>query len=81
VPSKPSNSHSTVGDFTPTASMADFGEKLGMDLQIGRPSCYGLCRELFFSGAVALSIAVDDGVKSCYMWNTLDMYGIGPYAD
>jgi hypothetical protein len=53
-----------------TASMAGSGEKLGTNPQIDQPSCYGLCREPFFSGAVALFIYVDDGAKSCYMWTT-----------
>jgi hypothetical protein len=66
-PSRPSNLLSIEGDFTPTASMAGSGEKLGMDPWIGQSSCCGLCRELFFSGAVSLSIAVDDGVKCCYI--------------
>jgi hypothetical protein len=48
--------------------MAGSGEKLGMDQRIGQSSGCGLCRELFFSGAVALSIAVDDREKGCYMW-------------
>jgi hypothetical protein len=38
-------------------------EKLGMDPWIGLPACYGLCREPFFSGAVALLNSVDDYVK------------------
>jgi hypothetical protein len=54
----------------PTISLAGSGEKLGMNPQIGQPSYCGLCREPFFSGAVALSIAVDDGAKGCYMWTT-----------
>jgi hypothetical protein len=29
-----------------------------------------LCQEPFFSRAVALSIAVDDFMKGCYMWTT-----------
>jgi hypothetical protein len=46
--------------------MASSGEKLGMDLRIGQPLCCGLCRESFFSGAMALCIAVDDFAKGCY---------------
>jgi hypothetical protein len=38
-----------------------------MNPRIGQPTCYGLCLEPFFSGAVALSIAVDDFVKGCYV--------------
>jgi hypothetical protein len=54
-------------DFSPTASLAVMGEKLGMDPQIGQPTCYGLCRELFFSGAVDLFKSIDDFMKDCYM--------------
>jgi hypothetical protein len=50
--------------------MAGSGEKLGMDPQIGQPLCCGLCQEPLFSGAVALSIAVDDFVKGCYTRTT-----------
>jgi hypothetical protein len=39
------------------------GEKLGTDTQIGRPSCCGLGREPFFSGAVTLFNYVDDYAK------------------
>jgi hypothetical protein len=46
-PSKPNSMSSTEGDFTPTASMASSGEKLGMDPQISQPLCCGLCREPF----------------------------------
>jgi hypothetical protein len=67
-PSKLSSPPSTEGGFTPTASMMDSGKKLGMDPQIGQPSGCGLCRESFFSGAVALSVVVDDCAKGCYMW-------------
>jgi hypothetical protein len=48
--------------------MAGSGGKLGMDPRIDQPACYGLCRERFFSRAVALSIAVDDLVKGCHVW-------------
>jgi hypothetical protein len=46
--------------------MAILREKLGMDPRIGQPACCGLCQELFFSGAVALSIIVDDFMKGFY---------------
>jgi hypothetical protein len=36
----------------PPASLAGSGEKLGMNPWIGQPTCCGLCREPFFSGAV-----------------------------
>jgi hypothetical protein len=68
--SKPSSLTSIEGDFTPTASMAGSEEKLGMDPRIGQPSHRGLCQEPFFSRAVALSIAVDEFTKGCYMWTT-----------
>jgi hypothetical protein len=38
-------------------------EKLGMDPWIGQPSCCGLGRKPFFSGAVGLLNSVDDYVK------------------
>jgi hypothetical protein len=66
-PSKPSSLPSTEGGFTLIASMVALGEKLGTDQRIDQPACYGLCREPFFSGAVALSIVVDDFVKGCHM--------------
>jgi hypothetical protein len=43
-------------------------EKLGMDLWIGQPMRWGLCRELFFSGAVTLYIIVEDLVKGYHVW-------------
>jgi hypothetical protein len=66
-PSKPSSLLSIDSCFTSTASMVASGTELGTDLWIGQPSCYGLCREPFFSGVVALSIIVDDFMKGCYM--------------
>jgi hypothetical protein len=48
-----------------TASLAGSGEKLGIDPQIGQPAYWGLCRESLFSGAVTLSIVVNDFVKCC----------------
>jgi hypothetical protein len=50
----------------PTASMFVLEEKLGTDLCIGQSASCGLCREPFFSGAVALFIVVDDFAKGCY---------------
>jgi hypothetical protein len=69
-PNKPSSLTSIEGGFTPTASMAGSGEKVGTESWIGQSSCCGLCQELFFSKAVALSIAVDDFTKGCYTWIT-----------
>jgi hypothetical protein len=57
-------------DFAPTASLVGLGEKLGMEPWIGQSTCYGLCREPFFSGAVTLLNSVDDFMKGCYMWTT-----------
>jgi hypothetical protein len=65
-PDKPSSLPSIEGGFTPTALMAGSGEKLSTDLQISQSAYCGLCREPFFSGAAALSIAVDDFTKCCY---------------
>jgi hypothetical protein len=62
-------------------SLAIVGEKLGTDPRIERPSCCGLCREPFFSGAVDLFKSVDDCMKGCYMWTAWDTYGRGPYVD
>jgi hypothetical protein len=67
VPSKPSSLSSTEGDFTPTALIAALGEKLGTNPQIGQLVCCGLCHEPLFSGAVALSIVVDDFVKGYHV--------------
>jgi hypothetical protein len=64
-PHEPSRLPSTEGGFSPTALMAGSGEKLGTDQQISQLSCYGLCPEPFFSGAVALSIVVYDFAKGC----------------
>jgi hypothetical protein len=66
-PSKRSSLSSTDGSFTPTASMAALGEKLSTDPRIGQSTCCGMCREPFFSGAVALSIAIADFAKSCHV--------------
>jgi hypothetical protein len=71
---------SIEGGFTPTASMAALGEKLGTDPQIDHPSCCRLCQEPFFSAAVTLSIVVNNFVKGCYALTTWDTYGLGPYA-
>jgi hypothetical protein len=66
-PSKPSSLTSTEGGLTPTTSIIGLREKLGMNPWMGKPSCCRLGREPFYSGAVALSIIVDDFVKGCYM--------------
>jgi hypothetical protein len=66
-PGKPSNLPSTEDGFTPTASMTALGEKLCTDPWINQSVCCGLYREPFFSGAVALSIVVDDFVKGCHV--------------
>jgi hypothetical protein len=54
--------------FAPTTSVVGSGENLGTDPWIGQQACCGLCREPFFSGAVALLNSVDDYAKGCYMW-------------
>jgi hypothetical protein len=66
-PSKPSSLPSTEGGFIPTASVAALREKLGTDPRIGQSVCCGLCQESFFSGVVALSIAVDDFMKGYHV--------------
>jgi hypothetical protein len=64
--------------------MAGSGEKLGMDPQISQLARWGLCRGPFFSGAVALSIAVEDFTKGCHVqglptgsvrWAYVDWHG------
>ncbi len=67
VPSKPSSSLSTEVWLKITASFVGLWEKLGTDPQIDRPTCWRLCREPFFSGAVALSNIVDDLMKGCHV--------------
>jgi hypothetical protein len=78
---KTSSLPSTEGGFTPTASMAVLGEKLGTNPRIGQPTCCGLCRELFFLRAVTLFNDVDDIVKGCCALTVWDMYGLRPYAN
>jgi hypothetical protein len=80
-PIKPSGRLLTEAWLFPTVSLAVVGERLGTDSWIGQPTCCGMCRELFFMGAVDLFKSVDDCVKGCYMWTTWDMYGRGSYAD
>jgi hypothetical protein len=72
---------STKAWLFPTAPLSIVGEKLGTDPWIGRPACWGLCREPFFLGAVDLFKSVDDCIKGCYMWIAWDTYGHRPYAD
>jgi hypothetical protein len=45
-------------------------EKLGTDTWIGQLACCGLCREPFFSRAMALLNSVDDYTKGCYVLTT-----------
>jgi hypothetical protein len=56
--------------FTPSASMATLGEKLGIDPRIGQPLRCGSGCEPFFSGAVALPNTIDNYVKGCHVWTT-----------
>jgi hypothetical protein len=79
--SKSSSRRQQMLGFAPTASLVGLWEKLGMDSWISQPTCCGLCREPFFTGAVTLLNFVDDYVKGRYMWTTWDMYGPGPCAD
>jgi hypothetical protein len=67
-PSKPCTLSSTEAWLKHTASLADLGEKLGMDPQIGQPTCRGLCREPFFSGAVGSVQICQRLAKGCYTW-------------
>jgi hypothetical protein len=53
--------------FAPTASLVGSGEKVGTDPWIGQPTCCGLCREHFFSGAVTLLNSVGDCAKGCHV--------------
>jgi hypothetical protein len=54
---------------------------LGTDPQISQPMCCGLCQELFFSGAVALSIVVDDFMKVCHVRGLPAKNVCGAYVD
>jgi hypothetical protein len=58
--------HQQMIDFASTSSMVVLGEKLGTDPRIGQPMCCGLCREPFFSGALALLNSIDDYTKGYY---------------
>jgi hypothetical protein len=78
---KPSSLPSIEGSFAPTTLVTILGEKLSTDPQIGQPACCGLCRAPFFMGAVALSAAIDDFMKGCYVLTAWDTYGLWPYAD
>jgi hypothetical protein len=60
--------------FTPTASMASRGEKLGWDMRIGQPTGWGLCQEPFFLGAVALLSSVDNYAKGCHVRLVTSVY-------
>jgi hypothetical protein len=51
----------------PPASLVGSGEKLGMDPRIGQPTCCGLCREPFFSGAVASVQICQRLMKGCHV--------------
>jgi hypothetical protein len=80
-PSKPRSSSSTEAWRKITVSLVGLGEKLGIDLWIGRPACWGLCREPFFSGAVGSVQIYRWLAKGCYALSTWDTYGLGPYAE
>jgi hypothetical protein len=80
VPSKPSSLSSTESWLKPIPLLVGLGEKLGTDLRMGQPACYGLCREPFSSGAVWSIQICRWLVKGSYMWTTWDTYGLGPYT-
>jgi hypothetical protein len=65
----------------PLLQWLPWGEKLGMNPWIDQSLCCELGREPFFSGAVTLSIAVDEFVKSCYTWAVWDIYDRGSFVD
>jgi hypothetical protein len=69
-PSKPCSWLSIEARLFLNASLAVLGEKPGMDPRIGQPSCWGLCQEPYFSGAVDLFKSIADFVKGCYTWTT-----------
>jgi hypothetical protein len=54
----------------PTDSFVGSGEKLGTDSRVGQPTCCGLCKEPFFSGAVGSIQICQHLTKDCYMWTT-----------
>jgi hypothetical protein len=56
--------------FASTALLVGSGDKLGTNSWIDQLSCCELCREPFFSGAVALLNSIDDYTKGCYMLTT-----------
>jgi hypothetical protein len=80
-PCKPSSRLSTEAWLFSTASLADVGEKLGTDPQIGQLTCCGLCRKPFFSGAVDLFKFVDDCVKGCHIRGLPTVSVHRPYVD
>jgi hypothetical protein len=73
--------HQQKVDFALTTSLVGSREKLGTDPWLSQSTWYGLCRKLFFSGAVVMFNSIDDYVKGCYKLTTWDTYGLGPYAD
>jgi hypothetical protein len=67
--------------FTSTASLIGSREKLDTDPRIDQPVCCGLCRDPFFSGAVALLNSVGDCVKSCHVRGLSAESVRGAYVD
>jgi hypothetical protein len=65
----------------PTASLVGLGEKLGMNPLIRQLTCWGLCQEPFFSGAMTSIQIYRWLVKGCYALTTQDTYGLGPYTN
>jgi hypothetical protein len=80
-PDKPSSWLSTEACLFLTVSLAVVEEKLGTNPWIRWLLSCGLCRELFFSGAMDLYNSVDDFIKGYYMLTGWDTYDLGPYAD
>jgi hypothetical protein len=85
-PSKPISLPSIDGGFTLTDSRLSWERnwvrtQLGTDPQISQPMCCGLYREPFFSGAVALSIVVDDFMNVCHARGLPTENVCGAYVD
>jgi hypothetical protein len=78
--SKPSYLSLIEAWFKPTASLVGVREKLDTDPWIGQPTCWRLCREPFFSGAVGSVQTCWWLAKGCYVLTAWDTYGMGPYA-
>jgi hypothetical protein len=78
--SKPNSWSPIWAWLTPTTSLADSRDKLGMDPRVNQPACCGLYQEPFLSDVVESVQICQRRTKGCYMWTTWDMYGPRPYA-